>query len=560
MPDLTELVPIEPMAPAAVHAAGIMFVNTTGETLLLRRGNGGDFPGTWAFPAGGIEPRESPDEAALREVREEVGHSHEGALESLCQFSGFTTFIARGVEKFPVALNDESTGYVWCRPEEAPQPLHPGVPAVLRIAAANTELDIAELMRDGLLPSPQQFGNLWMFALRITGTGMSYRSKIDEHVFRDPALFASERFVQRCNGLSVVWEHPESGLLDSDTFGSSVIGSIMLPYLVGNEVWGIARVIDSVAAEKMRSVQLSTSPGVSHTTQSEGDKVTLDGTDILLEGVPVLLDHLAVCELGVWDKGGPPVGVKLDQEVQDMPNPVKTDDAAAGGNPTPAAPDTAALLTGIGAAIAAAMQPMMARLDSMEKNMPAPPLKTATDSTEEDEKKARADAEEKEEADKKAKADAEEMEAKAKADAEEKAKMDSIKADEDSGMFADAQAKCDSVAQLYNQQAGRQLVGETLLAYRVRQVKPFQQHSKQWKDVNLSAITDSAIFANVEAAIYADAIAAARTYTGGRPGLREIRKVDRATGRTTIEFAGPDGEWMKPFAAPIRRMSAPITK
>ncbi len=129
-----------------------------------------------------------------------------------------------------------------------------------------------------------------------------------------------------------------------------------------------------------------------------------------------------------------------------------------------------------------------------------------------------------------------------------------MKKDEDEGKYADTQAKCDSVAQLYNQQASRHMAGETLLAFRVRSVKPFQVHSKQWKDVNLSAIADSAAFDIAEAAIYADAVGAAKTYTGGRPGLREIRRADRATGRTIIEFAGPDGEWMKDFMAPIRRV------
>lgn len=540
--------PISPHAGLLGRAAGIMFLTPDGETLLLRRGDGGDFPRTFGLPGGHLEEGEDDEQAARRECLEETGYSYRAPLERLSVYGNFTSFIVRGVDKFEVKLSDESTGYVWCKLEDAPEPLHPGLSETFRIARASTELDVAELMRDGLLPSPQQFGNMHLFALRITGTGMSYRSKLDENVFRDPELFASDRFMQRCNGLPVVWDHPDKGLLDSDTFGSSVIGSIMLPYYVGGEVWGIARIMDSVAAEKMKSVKLSTSPGVSHTTQSEGDKVSLDGMDILLEGVPVLIDHLAVCELGVWDKGGPPQGVKIDKhEVQDMPDPVKTDSQTVA---TSAPVVDSALLGAFGALLTSTMQPLLARMDSFEKNMPAPPLKTAADSTEEVEKKARADAEE---AEKKAKMDADEKE---KEEAEEKSKMDAIKKDEDEGMFADAQAKCDSVANLFNQRAGQNLVGETLLAYRVRSLKPFQQHSKQWKDVNLSAITDSAIFANVEAAIYADAIAAARTYTGGKAGLREIRKTDRNTGRTIIEFAGADGEWMKPFAAPKRKLIA----
>jgi hypothetical protein len=39
---------------------------------------------------------------------------------------------------------------------------------------------------------------------------------------------------------------------------------------------------------------------------------TEDGTPLLVEGKPWLLDHLAICEVGVWDKGGAPTGVAND--------------------------------------------------------------------------------------------------------------------------------------------------------------------------------------------------------------------------------------------------------
>ncbi len=541
--------PIAPQAGPRGRAAGILFLTKAGETLLLRRGNGGDFPRTFGLPSGHLEEGETLEEAARRETLEETGFAYDGPLELLRDDGHFATFIARDVPKFDVKLCDESTGSEWCLPSETPSPLHPGLAECFRIAAASTELDVCELMRDGLLPSPQQLGNSWYFALRITGSGMSYRSKLDEHVFRDPAIFANDRFAQRCNGLFVVWQHPKKNILDSESFGSSNVGAIVLPWVKYDEgeTWGIARVMDAAAAEQMRSVQLSTSPGVAHTDASEGATVTLDGTDILIEGNPVLLDHLAVCELGVWDKGGPPVGVKIDQlEEEEMQiTTAKADNTTAAPAAAPAAPDHAGLLASIGGLIATAIAPLAAKVDSMEKNMPAPALKSATDSAEEMEKKAKADAE----AAEKAKADAEEKkaeeEAKAKADAEEKAKMDSIKKDEDEGMFADAQAKCDSVALLYNQQAPRQMVGETGLAYRTRLVKPFQQHSKQWKDVPLAGLNDAA-FAIAEAAIYADAAAAASSVPGAGGRLREIRRRG-PHGREIIEFAGPVGEWSAPF-------------
>ena len=77
------------------------------------------------------------------------------------------------------------------------------------------ELDIARGIRDGDLPSPQKFGdNLWLFAMRITGTGTAYRSKLDELVFRDPDIFLTEDFLERCQGLPVIVQHPKNDKLE----------------------------------------------------------------------------------------------------------------------------------------------------------------------------------------------------------------------------------------------------------------------------------------------------------------------------------------------------------
>lgn len=540
--------PIAPHAGPNGRAAGIMFLTNDSRTLLLMRGNGGDFPRTFGFPGGHLEEGETLEDAARREALEETGFDYQGPLTLLSDNGQFATFLATGVDAFEVKICDESMGFTWTPLDAAPQPLHPGIPDAFRIASASNERDVCELIRDGLLQSPFDFGNCTYFKLRITGTGMAYRSALEQHVFRDPALFANERFAERCNGLFVVWQHPDTKnkLLDSETFGSSNVGAIVLPWVDYDrqEVWGIARVMDDTARAQMKSVQLSTSPGVSHTNASEGDKVTLDGEELLIEGSPVLLDHLAVCELGVWDKGGPPVGVQIDQpkEVEMPGETTAIADSQPGAANGAASLDLSAITAAFGTMLQTALAPVHAKMDAMEKNMPAPPLKAAADSAAELEAKAKADAEEKEK-EEKAKADAEE---KAKADAEEKAKMDSIKADEDSGMFADAQAKCDSVAQLYNQQAGRQLVGETLLDFRRRLVKPFQQHSSQWKTANLSAITDSAVFDIAEKAIYADAATAAHSVAGAGGRLREIRRRG-PHGREIIEFAGPIGEWSAPF-------------
>jgi 8-oxo-dGTP pyrophosphatase MutT (NUDIX family) len=541
--------------PTGAHASGIMFITPDGETLLLRRGEGGDHAGTWAFPAGKIEPGESPEEAARRETREESGYSYEGPLTRIHEDQGFATFLARGVEKFEVTLCEESTGYAWCKPEEAPLPLHPGIDRAFRIAAAHTELDVATLVRDGDLPSPQPFSGSVYFALRITGTGHSYRSAHDEHAWRDPSIYLTPDFLARCNGLPVIWLHTEGPMLDGESLSKQIVGTIMLPYIQGDEVWGIARIIDMDAAKHMASVQLSTSPNAVFAESSGNVKVPLkDDSPLLIEGNPVLIDHLAVCELGVWDKGGPPMGVQVDQlkEVQSMAGETSDDKT---GKTELSLND---IMTAI-SAMADSTSKLHARLDSVEKNMPAPTLNSASDA-----KKDAEEAEEKEKADK-ARKDAEEEKVKADAkkdaddkEAEEKAKKDAMdkedcKADADPEMYADAQAKADSVYQLHSKSAPRPMDGEKLMAYRARLVRAMQPHSKTWAGANLAAIGDAVAFSHAEAAIYADA-ATASNFIGAASGdgLRAIRRVDPDTGHNVTTYAGRAGAWCADFKAPAQ--------
>jgi hypothetical protein len=174
----------------------------------------------------------------------------------------------------------------------------------------DTEIDIARAIAAGELPSPQRWGNVWLFDLRITGTQKSYRPSLREHVWRDPSLYLTDEFLARCNGLPVVIDHPEGPMLDGKELHDRVIGTIFLPHVRGSEVWGVARVYDQAAAALMASEQLSTSPGVVFSAASGNREVKLaDGSTFLIEGKPAIIDHLAVCQAGIWDKGGPPSGV-----------------------------------------------------------------------------------------------------------------------------------------------------------------------------------------------------------------------------------------------------------
>lgn len=86
-----------------------------------------------------------------------------------------------------------------------------------------TELEVAERIRDGTVPSPVKFSNMWLVNLRITGTGLAYRAGLKEHVWRDPKLYLSEEFLRRCNGLPVIANHPDDAVLTEEDFKSRIV-------------------------------------------------------------------------------------------------------------------------------------------------------------------------------------------------------------------------------------------------------------------------------------------------------------------------------------------------
>lgn len=128
--------PVKPGAKdsAVRQAAGILFlIQGTGKALLLRRGPGGDHPGTWATPAGHVELGETPEQAARREVFEETGYRYEGEVVKLHSTDGFTLFAAIIAKPFEVVLNAESTDYAWVAPGDRADIsgyLHPGIKAL----------------------------------------------------------------------------------------------------------------------------------------------------------------------------------------------------------------------------------------------------------------------------------------------------------------------------------------------------------------------------------------------------------------------------------------------
>lgn len=533
----------------AIFGSGIMFRQGKFVFLIQRSDDG-----TWCPPGGTVEPGELAIDAARREVLEEVGYQYDGPLTPHSVYGDYLTFRAEVPERFEAKLNDESLAAGWFHIDDLPKPLHQPFAEMLAQQALN-ETEVAALIADGTLSSPQFFINMWMFAIRVTGTGVTWRSADQQMAFRNPDDYLTPEFLQRVAGVPLIWLHPEKNKLDSDEFAKRVIGTLTNSWVADNgEVWAIARVYDAEAAEIMATRQLSTSPTVTY-SEMQDSIIKIDGQPLLVEGSPVLLDHVAICEQGVWDKLLAPTGVKSDS----IPNEAEKMDEEK-----------------IVALINKAIDARMAKADSEEED------RKAKADAEEAAKKEKADAEEKEAEEAKAKADAEEKAAKEKADAEAKEKADAEEAermakekadselrqqiadlrsriptelsDEERNEVADAQVKADSVFSCFGKRAPIPLSGEKPLAYRRRLMIQLQEHSPDFKTVDLSSIADSALLSVAEKTIYADAQKSASLSVG--PGmLREIKRAD-ATGRQISTFEGDPAATWAPFQSGKRQVTS----
>ena len=324
-----------------MKAAGILFLTPKRRALFLRRSDQGDCAGSWAWPGGKTEEGETAEQCAVRECTEEIGllpkgprAYHTRSVQDIAVVPApameapvagvaalpapaagvdpvdFTTFLQLVPEEFIPELNDEHDGWCWADVASPPQPLHPGAAVALGRLSWD-ELGVARAMAAGQLTSPQRYENVSLFDIRITGTGVAYRQGLDEFVWRDPAIYLNDEFLARANGLAVIMEHPRGATLNSQEYADRSIGTVLLPYIKGEEVWGIAKVYDDDAIAMMSDPDqpMSTSPTVVFKRADNKTMKLEDGSTLLIEGTPSLLDHIAVCPLGVWDKGGEPAGV-----------------------------------------------------------------------------------------------------------------------------------------------------------------------------------------------------------------------------------------------------------
>jgi 8-oxo-dGTP pyrophosphatase MutT (NUDIX family) len=302
-------------------AAGMLFEDPTGKVLFCHRTDGAG----WAFPAGTKKDHETLEQCVVREVWEETKYRSGTCGKFLCRRMkdgvDFTTFHYKVEEQFTPQFNHEHDAFVWVDPNFAGSiRIHPGCLIALRKLKGMTELELAEAIRDEELVSPQYIENVCLVDMRISGTGFSYRPKLNEWVYRRDTIYLTPEFLQRCSGIPIIMEHPDTQILDSDEFARRIVGTMALPYIKNDEVWGIGRIYDKESMDLLINNQLSTSPSVVFRDPTVNYTIELENDETLLvEGRPSFVDHLAICEKGVWDKGGDATGIRIDSEATGEP-------------------------------------------------------------------------------------------------------------------------------------------------------------------------------------------------------------------------------------------------
>ena len=379
------------------------------------------------------------------------------------------------------------------------------------------ETDLAKAIAAGLVPSPAKCGGFWLYALRFSGTGTIWREAHQETAYRAPEYYLSPEMLSRVAGLPVVADHPEGAALDGKEFDNRVIGTCGYAYVAGpdgiedpdgDEIWTICRIYSQDAVDAMAAQQLSTSPAVIWHKGDVGERIDSGaGSQILLENAPVILDHLAVCALGAFDKGGPPLGVRCDSE---KGKPVMTEEETTTADKArkDAEDKEREDRTRRDAEIAGNIDKLLKHVDDVAKRLDA--LETANKP--ENPRPGTP------------------WEAPSAKDAKEER--------EEYAKMADCQARADAVYQAHGLRCPPPNLGEKLPGYRIRLARGLQGHSKNFKAADLGAIiADAAAFDAVEKLIYADALVASRN-PDVPEGFVQMRTRTLPSGHICNEFFG----------------------
>jgi hypothetical protein len=122
--------------------------------------------------------------------------------------------------------------------------------------------------------------------------------------------------------------------------------------------------------------------------------------------------------------------------------------------------------------------------------------------------------------------------------------------------MAEAQNRCDAVANQFGRMAPRPMDGEELRDYRVRLLMPYIHNSQDYAKIEKSELSrmSKPVFDAVERRVYADSMAASANPSVASGYLHEVKRLD-ATGRPISTFYGEPRSWMRQFSGNVQRVS-----
>lgn len=138
------------METSTINSVGALIYAKNTERFLFLLRNSASYSGSWGLVGGKTEKNETTKEALLREIREEIGQDLESVriiplelFTSLNKRFTYNTYLLVIEEEFLPVLNAEHRGYAWCRLEDHPKPLHPGVHGTFKLDEIKRKISTA---------------------------------------------------------------------------------------------------------------------------------------------------------------------------------------------------------------------------------------------------------------------------------------------------------------------------------------------------------------------------------------------------------------------------------
>lgn len=136
-----------------IEGTGALIYSTKTQRYLFLLRNGIKYADMWGLPGGKLEPNETVLDGLLREIQEELGGTIRDCklypIEKFTSENGrfcYHTFLIPVEEEFVPELNHEHKGYAWCKIEDYPKPLHPGVYRTINFEEVINKLQTVETL------------------------------------------------------------------------------------------------------------------------------------------------------------------------------------------------------------------------------------------------------------------------------------------------------------------------------------------------------------------------------------------------------------------------------